>query len=87
MKDPVTSLQLVLTNKLIFLQVGLLILTLQHLQENTRVVSLLYLPPLLLFRFRGTFRLEQPDGSAFDVRIPPFSLESKEEETDSPKGT
>lgn len=31
--------------------------------------------------FRGTFRMERPDGSTFDVRIPPFSLESKEEET------
>ncbi|XP_032226378.2 polymerase delta-interacting protein 2 isoform X2 [Nematostella vectensis] len=29
----------------------------------------------------GTFRLERPDGSTFDIRIPPFSLESKEEET------
>jgi len=32
------------------------------------------------FIFRGTFRMERPDGSTFDVRIPPFSLESKEEE-------
>ncbi|KAK3750646.1 hypothetical protein QZH41_012819 [Actinostola sp. cb2023] len=28
----------------------------------------------------GTFRMERPDGSTFDVRIPPFSLESKDEE-------
>ena len=28
---------------------------------------------------RGTFRFEKPDGSMFDVRIPPFSLESKED--------
>ena len=27
---------------------------------------------------RGTFRFERQDGSTFDVRIPPFSLESKE---------
>ncbi|CAB3996577.1 polymerase delta-interacting 2 [Paramuricea clavata] len=27
----------------------------------------------------GTFRFEKPDGSTFDVRIPPFSLESKEQ--------
>eukprot|EP00794_Sanderia_malayensis_P014396 gene14396-15895_t len=25
----------------------------------------------------GTYRMERPDGSMFDVRIPPFSLESK----------
>lgn len=29
----------------------------------------------------GTFRFEKQDGSMFDVRIPPFSLESKEERT------
>ncbi|KXJ21843.1 polymerase delta-interacting protein 2 [Exaiptasia diaphana] len=28
----------------------------------------------------GTFRMERPDGSTFDVRIPPFSLESKQED-------
>jgi len=27
----------------------------------------------------GTYRMERPDGSKFDVRIPPFSLESKED--------
>lgn len=39
---------------------------------------------LLLFinisSHRGTFRMERPDGSNFDVRIPPFSLESKQED-------
>ena len=30
------------------------------------------------FFSRGTFRFERQDGSTIDVRIPPFSLESKE---------
>lgn len=33
------------------------------------------------FFIRGTYRMERPDGSMFDVRIPPFSLESKEEDS------
>ncbi|KAF7408025.1 polymerase delta-interacting protein 2 isoform X1 [Vespula maculifrons] len=32
----------------------------------------------------GTFRMEREDGYAFDCRIPPFSLESKTEETPIP---
>ncbi|XP_076276406.1 DNA polymerase delta interacting protein 2 isoform X1 [Lasioglossum baleicum] len=32
----------------------------------------------------GTFRMEREDGYAFDCRIPPFSLESKAEESPSP---
>lgn len=28
----------------------------------------------------GTYRMERPDGSKFDIRIPPFSLESKDDE-------
>ncbi|KAI4492045.1 hypothetical protein M0802_010170 [Mischocyttarus mexicanus] len=32
----------------------------------------------------GTFRMEREDGYAFDCRIPPFSLESKTEETPVP---
>lgn len=28
----------------------------------------------------GTYRMERPDGSMFDIRIPPFSLESKDDE-------
>lgn len=31
----------------------------------------------------GTYRLEKPDGRMFDVRIPSFPLESKEEDTDA----
>lgn len=36
--------------------------------------------------FRGTFRFERPDGSHFDVRIPPFSLESNKDEKTPPSG-
>ncbi|XP_029165942.1 polymerase delta-interacting protein 2 [Nylanderia fulva] len=32
----------------------------------------------------GTFRMEREDGHTFDCRIPPFSLESKAEETSTP---
>lgn len=28
-------------------------------------------------RFRGTFRMENEDGTMFDCRIPPFSLDGK----------
>lgn len=35
---------------------------------------------------RGTFRFERPDGSHFDVRIPPFSLESNKDEKTPPSG-
>ncbi|XP_013111422.2 polymerase delta-interacting protein 2 [Stomoxys calcitrans] len=35
----------------------------------------------------GTFRLEREDGHMFDCKIPPFSLESKPEETSSPGQT
>ena len=28
----------------------------------------------------GTYRMERPDGSMFDIKIPPFSLESKDDE-------
>ncbi|KAM6238887.1 polymerase delta-interacting protein 2 [Spheniscus humboldti] len=34
----------------------------------------------------GTFRFERPDGSHFDVRIPPFSLESNKDEKTPPSG-
>ena len=30
--------------------------------------------------FRGTFRMERDDGFMFDCRIPPFSLESKQDD-------
>jgi len=33
----------------------------------------------------GTFRMEREDGHAFDCRIPPFSLESKQEEPIDPQ--
>jgi len=32
----------------------------------------------------GTFRMEREDGTAFDCRIPPFSLESKQEDPNDP---
>jgi len=32
----------------------------------------------------GTFRMEREDGYAFDCRIPPFSLESKQEDPNEP---
>jgi len=35
----------------------------------------------------GTFRMTRQDGYSFDCRIPPFSLESKQEEGDSPPGS
>ena len=34
----------------------------------------------------GTFRFERPDGSHFDIRIPPFSLESNKDEKTPPSG-
>lgn len=33
---------------------------------------------------RGTFRMEREDGYTFDCRIPPFSLESKQEDNNNP---
>ena len=30
---------------------------------------------------RGTFRMERQDGLTFDIRVPPFSLDSREDET------
>ena len=35
---------------------------------------------------RGTFRIERTDGSHFDVRIPPFSLESNKDDKAPPAG-
>ncbi|XP_037515012.1 polymerase delta-interacting protein 2-like [Rhipicephalus sanguineus] len=32
----------------------------------------------------GTFRMEREDGFTFDCRIPPFSLESKQEQSPQP---
>ena len=44
-----------------------------------------FLPPSpLLLYSRGTFRMEREDGFAFDCRIPPFSLESKQDEQGEP---
>nr|CAG4647959.1 EOG090X07J3 [Moina brachiata] len=34
----------------------------------------------------GTFRMEREDGHSFDIRIPPFSLESKNEDDNTPSG-
>ncbi|XP_006824194.1 polymerase delta-interacting protein 2-like [Saccoglossus kowalevskii] len=34
----------------------------------------------------GTFRMELPDGHSFDCRIPPFSLESKQDDASNPHG-
>lgn len=34
----------------------------------------------------GTFRMEREDGHTFDCRIPPFSLESKNEDSNTPSG-
>ncbi|KAG8235408.1 hypothetical protein J437_LFUL018627 [Ladona fulva] len=34
----------------------------------------------------GTFRMEREDGYTFDCRIPPFSLESKSDESNPPSG-
>lgn len=34
----------------------------------------------------GTFKMEREDSSTFECRIPPFSLESKQEDGDSPHG-
>lgn len=38
--------------------------------------------PLTFFDLfsRGTFRMEREDGYAFDIRIPPFSLESNQQD-------
>lgn len=40
----------------------------------------------LMFVSRGTFRIERTDGSHFDVRIPPFSLESNKDDKAPPAG-
>ena len=32
---------------------------------------------------RGTFRMEGQDGLAFDIRIPPFFLQSREDENEN----
>ena len=39
-----------------------------------------FLVNLTLTIFRGTFRMERDDGFMFDCRIPPFSLESKQDD-------
>ena len=36
---------------------------------------------------RGTFRMTRQDGYSFDCRIPPFSLESKQEDGDGASTT
>ena len=36
------------------------------------------------FFFRGTFRMEREDGYSFECRIPPFALESKQDDPDDP---
>ena len=47
------------------------------------VSSALYWDCTALYCGRGTFRMEREDGTAFDCRIPPFSLESKQVELSS----
>lgn len=42
--------------------------------------------PISVFVLRGTFRIERTDGSHFDVRIPPFSLESNKDDKAPPAG-
>ena len=50
------------------------------------VLSYIFLTFILLaFVSRGTFRMEREDGYAFDCRIPPFSLESKQEDPNDPQ--
>lgn len=41
----------------------------------------LTLPLSVIGSHRGSYRLEKPNGTFFDVRIPPFSLESKKDDT------
>lgn len=41
---------------------------------------------MMLSLCRGTFRIERTDGSHFDVRIPPFSLESNKDDKAPPAG-
>ena len=36
--------------------------------------------------YRGTFRMERDDGFMFDCRIPPFSLESKQDDPTTNNG-
>ncbi|MGH0147457.1 UNVERIFIED_CONTAM: hypothetical protein FKN15_049571 [Acipenser sinensis] len=40
--------------------------------------------PCSLACLQGSYRLERASGTFFDIRIPPFSLESKKD--DSPNG-
>ncbi|KAJ8401672.1 hypothetical protein AAFF_G00376430 [Aldrovandia affinis] len=42
--------------------------------------------PVRIPELRGTFRIERTDGSHFDVRIPPFSLESNKDDKAPPAG-
>ena len=41
---------------------------------------------ILFLLYRGTFRMERDDGFMFDCRIPPFSLESKQDEPSTSGG-
>ena len=44
------------------------------------IINLLYMNYIYIEFFRGTFRMERDDGFMFDCRIPPFSLESKQDD-------
>lgn len=41
---------------------------------------------LFILITRGTYKMERRDGTSFDCKIPPFSLESKSEDNNSPQG-
>lgn len=41
----------------------------------------------LFFLYRGKYRFERSDGSTFETPIPPFALDSREEDTPDSSGT
>ncbi len=47
-----------------------------HLIERFSIIFI-----FLYFFLRGTYKMEREDGSIFEVRIPSFYLDSKEDET------
>lgn len=49
--------------------------------RHVLVVYCVYIVRSLIIEvdYRGTFLLERPDRSSFEVRVPPFSLESQDE--------
>ena len=54
----------------------------EHFNNGIKRMSTVFI--FFLFFFRGTFRMEREDGYSFECRIPPFALESKQDDPDDP---